>query len=229
MVTVVFWVSSAPAASPLTYTLPSNQGELSLDLGGNRPTGGQEAPPPQAGAELPQYLGDVRHTLEAVLRKADLSIWLMVDRLDEIFPRRSPLERTALRGLLRAMRILSSDPIRVKIFLRDDMLEQVVEGKDGFVGLTHIMARQADTLRWTEDQILSMVGKRIFANRPMREYLGVDIERLEASAEYRTEAFYMVFPPKCTFAANRVPLLHGSTSDARMAAVLSPPAMSSPC
>jgi hypothetical protein len=44
----------------------------------------------------------------------------MVDRLDEIFPRRSAVERKALRGLLRATRFFSSDGIRVKIFLRDN-------------------------------------------------------------------------------------------------------------
>ena len=61
-----------------------------------------------------------------MLDASQLSLWLMVDRLDEVFPRRSDVERTALRGLLRAMRYFASASIRVKVFLRDDMLEQVV-------------------------------------------------------------------------------------------------------
>lgn len=191
----------------VTYRLPQDQGELELELGQSRSPGTLEQLPPQSETELPRYLSDVRHALEAVLLRADLSIWLMVDRLDEIFPRRSELERTALRGLLRSMRILSSDSIRVKVFLRDDMLEHVVSGENGFVALTHITARQADTLRWTEEQILSMVVKRIFANPPMREYLRVDAERLDASAEYRREAFYVVFPPKVHRARKQSPTL----------------------
>jgi len=179
----------------LTYRLPGDQGELDLDFGLPGPPAKSQTAPDEAGTALPRYLIDVRHALEAVLRRANLSIWLMIDRLDEIFPRRSDLERTALRGLLRAMRILSSDPIRVKVFLRDDMLEHVVQGQNGFVALTHITARQADTLGWTEEQILTMAVKRIFANPPLREYLRVDGERLEASADYRREAFDTVFPP----------------------------------
>jgi len=70
------------------------------------------------------------------------------------------------------MRFLDSKRIRVKIFLRDDMLAQVVGGADGFTALTHITARQADTLRWKEDQILSMVVKRLFvANQKLAQYL----------------------------------------------------------
>jgi hypothetical protein len=180
----------------ITYRLPGDQGELELDMGQSKSSHPDVPNLPQHDTELPRYVSDVRRTLEAVLKRSDLSIWLMIDRLDEIFPRRSELERTALRGLLRAMRMLSSELIRVKIFLRDDMLEHIVEGTDGFVALTHVTARQADTLRWTEDQILSMVSKRIFANAAMREHLGIDAERLEASADYRTEAFYKVFPPK---------------------------------
>lgn len=179
-----------------TYQLPEGQGELGLELGENRAGSTKQTGSPEAGAELPLYLGNVRRTLEAVLARANLSIWLMIDRLDEIFPRRSQLERTALRGLLRAMHILSSEPIRVKVFLRDDMLEHIVEGDDGFVALTHVTARQADTLRWTEDQILSLITKRIFANKQIGSYLEMDAERLDASANYRAEAFYKVFPPQ---------------------------------
>ena len=181
-------------APRVTYHLPGDTGELELDLGLPKPPPGTDAATDGADASLPRYITDVRHALEAVLRRANLSIWLMIDRLDEVFPRRSELERTALRGLLRAMRILSSEPIRVKVFLRDDMLEHVVQGENGFVALTHVTARQADTLRWTEDQILTMVVKRMFANSRLREYLSVDSERLEASVDYRREAFAAIFP-----------------------------------
>ncbi|HYW10311.1 MAG TPA: hypothetical protein VE871_00075 [Longimicrobium sp.] len=176
----------------LTLRFPEGQGELEFGFGSPSPSTPSTKPDTEL---LPEYIVKVRLTLEAVLKRVDLSLWLAIDRLDEIFPRRSPLERTALRGLLRAMRLLSSDQIRVKVFLRDDMLDEVVRGEEGFVALTHITARQADTLRWTEQQILTMLVKRIYANEPIREYLDVDIDRLESNLEYRTEAFYKVFPP----------------------------------
>lgn len=148
------------------------------------------------GDSLPRYVNNIRDALQRIVEKAEVSLWLMVDRLDEVFPRRSDLERRALRGLLRAMRFFSTEAVRVKVFLRDDMLDQVVRSENGFTALTHITARRADTLRWTEDQILCMVVKRIFANRSMADYLEVDSERLDANAEYRSECFYRVFPPR---------------------------------
>jgi hypothetical protein len=120
----------------------------------------------------------------------------MVDRLDEIFPRRSEVERAALRGLLRAMRYFASANIRVKVFLRDDMLDQVVSSADGFTALTHVTVRQADTLRWTQDQILAMVVKRFFADDGFVNYLGVDRDHLEVSATYRAKCFGEIFSPK---------------------------------
>ena len=179
----------------VTYKSPDGLGELQFELfSREQPTlqtqqiGDSEA--------LPQYVNNIKDSLEAVLRKAELSLWLMIDRLDELFPRRSALERLALRGLLHAMSTFSSETIRVKVFLRDDMLQNVVRGENGFTALTHITARQADTLRWTEDQILTMVVKRIFANKELVEYLKVDLARLDASARYRNEIFYRVFPQK---------------------------------
>jgi hypothetical protein len=179
----------------VTYKSPDHSGDLELDLFG------RVLPSPETKVDnekkdlLPEYVNDIKETLERILQKARLSLWLMVDRLDEIFPRRSALEKTALRGLLRAMRFFSSESIRVKIFLRDDMLDQVVRTENGFTALTHITVRQADTLRWTEDQILSMLVKRLFVNRGIAEYLDISMDRLDASAQYRSEAFYRVFPP----------------------------------
>ena len=145
----------------LKYTPPGDSGEWEADLFGSKTPPVLEEATDGTEHSLPQYVNDIKESLEAVLKASQLSLWLMVDRLDEIFPRRSDVERTALRGLLRAMRYFASDSIRVKVFLRDDMLEQVVRTHDGFTALTHVTVRQADTLRWTQDQILAMVVKRV--------------------------------------------------------------------
>lgn len=76
----------------------------------------------------------------------------MIDRLDEIFPRRSNLETRALRGLLKSLRIFESQEIKIKVFLRDDILNQVVSDGKGFTALTHLTAQKADTLRWDKNK-----------------------------------------------------------------------------
>lgn len=177
------------------YRPSDGTGEFEVDLFGS--TMPQKKEPTVTGTEatLPKYVNEIKDALESVLKKSHLSLWLMVDRLDEIFPRRSDMERVALRGLLRAMRYFASGSIRVKVFLRDDMLDQVVRTDDGFTALTHVTVRQADTLRWTSEQILTMLTKRIFANATFAAYHKVNREQIDASANYRSDCFYKVFPP----------------------------------
>ncbi len=177
------------------YQPPNDSGEWELDLFGSKSPRPPEKTEESSEHSLPKYVNDIRENLGAVLEATGLSLWLMVDRLDEIFPRRSDVERTALRGLLRAMRYFASASIRVKVFLRDDMLEEVVRTDSGFTALTHVTVRQADTLRWTQDQILAMVVKRFFANHDLVSYLNVSPEQLEASASYRAQSFDKLFPP----------------------------------
>ena len=177
----------------LRYKLPHEGGAVELDLFGKATERNQQKDViPEE--EVPHYIADIKDRLEAILTKTNLSIWLMIDRLDEIFPRRTELETRALRGLLRATRLFTTSTIRIKIFLRDDMLEQAVSVPEGFTALTHLTARQADTLRWSEENILIMIVKRLFANEALRNYLGIDAGRLEASHDYRLESFYKVFP-----------------------------------
>jgi hypothetical protein len=174
---------------------PGDVGEFALDLFSLSEDTPKETSQESTTHSLPLYVNEIKQKLESVLEKAGLSLWLMVDRLDEIFPRRSDLERTALRGILRASSYFSSNSIRVKIFLRDDMLEQIVRNREGFTALTHVTARQSDTLRWTDDQILALVVKRFFANKNFAEYLQINRETLDANASYRREAFNKIFPP----------------------------------
>src|SRR5215472_4065895 len=179
----------------LKYSPPGDSGEWELDLFGSKTKACLPQPEETSEHPLPKYVNDIKESLETVLKASELSLWLMVDRLDEIFPRRSEVEKTALRSLLRAMRYFASENVRVKVFLRDDMLEQVVRNEIGFTALTHVTVRQADTLRWTQDQILAMVVKRFVANDAFATYLGMNREQIEASAFYRRESFGKIFPP----------------------------------
>lgn len=178
----------------ISYQPPfPDAGTYTVDLFGNplepqAEKAGDDAPP------IPRYVEDVKISLEAILKKSGLALWLMIDRLDEIFPRRSKLETRALRGLLRTLRAFQSQEIRVKVFLRDDIFEQVVRGGGGFTALTHVTARKSDTLRWDEDQILTMIVRRLFATQTVRDFVGVDQDKLNASRDYREECFYKVFP-----------------------------------
>ncbi|MDP3948703.1 MAG: hypothetical protein Q8Q17_02000, partial [bacterium] len=192
------WVlNSLKAISPrLKYKPPGDSGEFEISLFGETK---KDANKNETADEpkLPKYIDQLREDLVAILEKCGLSIWFMIDKLDEIFPRRSPVERLALRALLRTMRIFSSPRIRIKIFLRDDMLGEIAGGDEGFTALSHVYStRKADTLRWSEEQIISMIAKRLFANTQVAINLKVDPEQLNASLEYRKEALYKVFPKK---------------------------------
>ena len=206
---VLGWVLAVLKAwrPKLKYRLPKDAGEFECDLFGAVSDGTWQTQTQGDNQLLPRYFSDVKYTLEAILAKANLSLWLMIDRLDEIFPRRSNVETLALRGLLRTMRVFESPRMRVKVFLRDDILDEIVASGDGFTTLTHVTARQSDTLQWSVEQILTMIVKRLFAYAPLQTYLAVDMDKLDANREYQAEAFYKVFPPKVHTGKNQSPTL----------------------
>ena len=191
---VIGWVLSllSRIKPSVKWKPPHDMGQFELELGLPQETPRKRSPQSGSTAVLPSQVEAVARALEAILARADLSLWLMVDRLDELFARRSETEKRALRGLLRAIPLFASPRIRLKVFLRDDILEHIVSG-EGFTGLTHVTARSADTLRWTEDQILTMIVRRLFANASVTAYYGVDKARLKTSIDYQRELFYRVF------------------------------------
>jgi hypothetical protein len=179
----------------LKYTPPGDVGQFEMALFGKDSTSSTTNDgPTEDEAKMPRYIARLQSALDEVLNKANLSLWLMIDRLDELFPRRSALERKALRALLRTIPYFQSGRIRVKVFLRDDIFEQVVAGKEGFTALTHVTARTANTLRWSEDQILTLIVRRLYASDTLRQYFVVDMEIAKASTEYQKQCFYFIFP-----------------------------------
>lgn len=202
----------------VTWKAPDDAGQLQLSFGlGNTEKGGGKKTAAVDDPAMPTYINLLAASLEALLEKADLNLWLMVDRLDEIFARRSETERRALRGLLKTIRLFRSDRIRIKVFLRDDIFEHLVSG-EGFAAFTHVTDRKADTLRWSEDQILSMIVNRIYSNEAFRRFFKVDHNLLKSNSEYRSHLFYNIFSDAVHRPPNQSPTLrwlYNHTKDGR--------------
>ena len=193
---------------------PEDIGQVELEFGGDPPSTSTSS---KSEPKLPLLIEEIIEALDEVLKASDLAVWLMVDRLDELFARRSATERKALRGLLTTIRLFSSERIRVKVFLRDDILEQIVTG-EGFTALSHVASRRSDTLRWSEDQILSMITRRIFANAAFRDHFFPDETLLLTSTEYQRQLFYRIFDDTVYRPPNQSPTLrwiYNHTKDGR--------------
>ena len=174
---------------PRKIGVPTETGQMTFEFGD-----GDESSVGDSGAEKqPIYVEDIRRSLNALLDKAGITIWLMLDKLDEIFPRWSDVERTGLSTLLKSMYSFRSDRIRVKVFLRDDIFEHLTAGEGGFPGLSHITARMASSLTWNQQDIQHLIVKRVFAGI-LGEVCDIDRERMNANQEYRENCFYSAFP-----------------------------------
>lgn len=97
--------------------------------------------------------------LNDVLKEHDLTIWVLLDRLDEAFIALPDIEKPALRALLRTyLDLLEFERIGLKLFVRKDLFRKVVSG--GFVNLTHVSARRVE-IAWHKDDLMSVLCERI--------------------------------------------------------------------
>ena len=140
----------------------------------------------------PIYLADFKNTIVSMLEKYGLKIWVMLDRLDEVFLHRSATEYNGLRGLLKAAYNFSNPCLRVKIFLREDIIDYLAS--KGFTALTHVIDRCSNPMSWSKDDILYLIVKRISANRHLKDYYKLDDEKIDHDKTYREEVFYIFFP-----------------------------------
>jgi len=141
----------------------------------------------------PIYLADFKNTIVFILEKYNLKIWIMLDRLDEVFLHRSTTEYNGLRGLLKAAYNFSNPYLRVKIFLREDIIDYLAS--KGFTALTHVIDRCSNPMSWSKDDILYLIVKRISANPHLKDYYKFDEEKIDYDKNYREAVFYMFFPP----------------------------------
>ena len=117
------------------------------------------------------------------------------------------MERTALRALLRTTRNFPTYQIRIKVFLRDDIFDNII-GPGGFTALSHIEARCAATLRWGRQEIQLLIVKRFSFNARIRSSFQIDKARIEQNdMEHATEIFGRLFPAQAASGKNQSPTL----------------------
>jgi hypothetical protein len=131
--------------------------------------------------------------LFALMQKSDIRLWVMLDHLDIVFMRRSEEEGRALRALLKLAQVFSSPHVRLKIFLRDDILDAITadNGKP-LAGLSHAAGRPAPALGWTEDSLCVLIMKRLATNNWLKVRFKIDVTRLD-SVEYARQCFHDIF------------------------------------
>ena len=109
--------------------------------------------------------------LDSVLAERDITVWVVMDRLDESFVGRPDIEIPALRALVRAfMDVIEFPHICIKLFVRTYLLKKITQ--DGFVNLTHVNARKVD-IEWDDDDLFDLLAQRIRNNHDVLRTIGM--------------------------------------------------------
>ena len=134
--------------------------------------------------------------LFALMQKSRVRLWVMLDHLDIVFKRRSEEEGRALRALIKLAQVFSSPEVRLKIFLRDDILDAITTDTNRpLAGLSHAAGRPAPPLGWTEDALCVLIMKRLATNTWLKVRFKIDVTRLD-SVEYARQCFRDIFQLK---------------------------------
>ena len=162
------------------------------------------------------YVQTIGKSLAKILQKSGFRIWIILDRLDEVFARYSAVEFNGLRGLLVAYKnfVIDGDSnlFRIKLFLRDDIVDFLTNDKiykKHFRGknipplpaATHIFAKQSPTLNWDEDEIEQLILNRLMLSSKLCDYLevpddlrGSNLKKILRASKDRKEFWNKIFP-----------------------------------
>jgi len=148
----------------------------------------------QKGIRSHELIEDLKGRLTRMLETAGLRVWLLFDGLDRCFSRRTNLEREAILSLLRCSYHLGSSLLRVKLFVRDDILRDLSSSCGGLVDFPRIIDRMTPPLKWGFEDILILVLVRVFSDSYLAGYFNVSHERLRNDPKYREHLLSLMIP-----------------------------------
>lgn len=138
-------------------------------------------------------LEDIQATLEA----EDKELWILFDKIDEIYPADRAERLKALEGLLTAcLGIRRTFPrLKPKVLLRTDLYRELE-----FTNKSHLSDKLI-TLAWSGDQLIALLLKRALADDDVWELVAekcpalLEVQTVEdLSREQREEALHVILP-----------------------------------
>jgi hypothetical protein len=122
----------------------------------------------------------------------NLSLWILLDRLDVAFAENLTLETNALRALFRVyLDLLEYENIKLKVFLRTDIWSRITEAA-GFREASHITRHM--TIEWNQNSLLNLIVKRSLSNTEIKTLYSVDGSYQDWSSEKQQQFFERMFP-----------------------------------
>lgn len=129
--------------------------------------------------------------LNETLIANELSLWILIDRLDVAFSEDIELETNALKALFKVYNDLKPyGNIEVKIFLRDDIWRRITN--EGFREASHIT--RTVTITWSKESLLNLIISRALNNDSLIKFYNLDKEEVLADYKKQEALFYLLFP-----------------------------------
>jgi len=141
-------------------------------------------------------IGRLLEEEQRILEENGESVWLMLDRIDELRSKNLDERKELLEALFRTQINFMGrfENINLKIFLRTDIWNEL-----HFTNKSHIVDKRIE-LNWNDTQLLRLINKRMIQSELIKggieESLGMDIEESELEKydrETQEDIFYSVF------------------------------------
>jgi hypothetical protein len=134
---------------------------------------------------------DIFEKLNSSLKRANITVWLLLDRLDVAFATSYGLERNALRALFRVyLDVLAYSQVGIKIFLRDDIWRKILS--EGFREASHIT--RCLTISWDPQSLLNLIVRRALHNEAICMLYNIKPADILSDAGEQNSFFYRMFP-----------------------------------
>lgn len=127
---------------------------------------------------------------QKLLDENDKTVWLMLDRIDELRTRDLSERKRLLEALFRVQInfIRRFENIKLKIFLRTDIWEEL-----NFTNKSHIVDKKV-RLEWTDIQLMKLINKRMVQS--IEDHIDADLDTDEIQtygSQVQENIFYSIF------------------------------------
>jgi hypothetical protein len=144
------------------------------------------------------HVSDLISDIDATLEKTGSSVWILFDKIDEIFPSDPAARKQALEGLFLCCLAMRSPKSRIhfKILLRTDLWNIL-----NFTNKSHFVGKDI-LLSWSQTQLMSLMVKRASVNATVRYFLDGRVPELrtrdsqELPPDVQQKLFYTLFARK---------------------------------